>query len=63
MTFLFFVGVCFAGRYNGAWINVSEYTHTKYKNPVSTFLLVVDQISVIIVSGYFKYEKINWEYL
>ena len=27
VTMLFFFGMIFVMRYNGAWINISEYTH------------------------------------
>lgn len=30
----FFMGICCVGRYNGCYINISEYVETKFKNAV-----------------------------
>lgn len=59
----FFLGVCCVGRYNGCYINISEYVHTRYKNAVSTMLLVFDSLTNILVALYCKSISKNWLYL
>lgn len=61
LTFL--MGICCVGRYNGCYINISEYVHTPYKNAVSTLLLVFEQLVAILIALYFKYFSKNWLYL
>jgi predicted MFS family arabinose efflux permease len=39
---LFIFGMIFVIRYNGAWINISEYTHGSYQNILAIWLLVCD---------------------
>lgn len=52
------------GRYNGAYINISEYVHgPKWKNPVSTLLLVADSLVAVIIAFYFKIISKNWIWL
>lgn len=50
----FFLGLCYVGRYYGAWVIISEYAHSRYKNLLFTYLLAIDQIYVILVTLYFK---------
>ncbi|CDW87584.1 solute carrier family member 5 [Stylonychia lemnae] len=61
MALSFMIGICTVGRYNGGYINISEYVHTKYKNAVSTLLLVAEQLSVIFIVLYFKFISKNWQ--
>ncbi|CDW86321.1 solute carrier family member 5 [Stylonychia lemnae] len=58
----FFLGVTCVGRYNGCFINISEFVHTNYKNHVSTLLLIQDSITTIFVAAYYEFSK-NWLYL
>lgn len=58
----FFLGICCVARYNGCYINISEYVHAKYKYTVGTFLLVSDSFTCIVIALYFKFCK-NWLYL
>lgn len=57
------MGVVCVGRYNGCYINISEYVHTPYKNAVSTLLLVFEQFVAFIIAFYFKFISTNWLYL
>jgi len=55
------MGICTVGRYNGGYINISEYVHTKYKDAVSTLLLVFEQLTLIIIVLYFKFISSYWK--
>jgi MFS family permease len=63
ITIFFFMGICYVGRYNGAYINISEYVHDKWKNPVSTWLLVWDSMASIIIAFYCKSISKYWLWL
>ena len=56
----FFLGVCYVGRYNGGYLNISEYVHNKWKNLICTFLLVWDSLVTIILAFYFRNVSKNW---
>ncbi len=61
MTVLaFFLGILHIGIYNGCYIDICEYTHTKWKNHVCTVLLVFDMVTVIIIGFYWRYISKNW---
>jgi len=60
MVLSFFMGICTVGRYNGGYVNISEYVHTKYKDAVSTLLLVFEQLALIIIVLYFKFILTYW---
>lgn len=57
------MGICCVGRYNGCYINIAEYVHTKYKNAVWTLLLMFECIVSMIIALYFKFMSKNWIYL
>ena len=59
----FFLGITHIGIYNGAYINICEYFHLKWKNHVCTVLLVFDMLSVIIIGFYWRYISKNWVWL
>ncbi len=59
----FFFGITNIGIYNGAYVNICEYVHTPWKNHVCTFLLVFDQMTVIIIALYYKYVSQDWVWL
>jgi hypothetical protein len=48
------MGVCHIGIYNGAYINICEYVHDKWKNHVCTLLLCFDMLSVILTGFYWQ---------
>ncbi len=55
LVIAFFFGFLNVGIYNGAWINICEYTHGKWKHRLSLFLLVADSSTVIFSAIYFKF--------
>ena len=61
-TLGFFLGILHVGIQNGAYINVCEYFHTKWKNKVCTVLLVCDMLTVIFSGFYFEFisNDIKW---
>eukprot|EP00347_Sterkiella_histriomuscorum_P018095 403346808 len=59
----FFLGVCCVGRYNGCYINISEYVDDRYKNTMATLLLVADSLTCILVAVYNKFISKDWLYL
>ena len=63
LALLFVMGICTAGRYNGSWVVVSEFVHSKYKNLVALSLLVLDQVVVIVTAIYYKYVDDHWRYI
>lgn len=54
------MGVLHIGIYNGAYINICEYVHTKWKNHVGTVLLCCDMCTQIIIGFYWRYVSKNW---
>lgn len=55
---LFFsLGLCYVGRYYGAFIIITEYVDQRWRNALSTYLLAMDQVLLILVPLYFKYSK------
>jgi Sugar (and other) transporter len=59
----FFMGFLHIGIYNGCYINVCEYVHTKWKNKVCTLLLVFDMLTCILIGVYWRYISKDWLYL
>ena len=59
----FFLGMTCVARYNGCYINISEYVHTSYKNAVSTLLLIFDSLTNILIALYFRSISKNWLWL
>lgn len=59
----FFMGVLHIGIYNGGYINVCEYVHTRWKNSACTVLLAFDMTTQIISAIYWRYISKNWLYL
>ena len=57
------MGICCVGRYNGCYIVISEFVHTKYKNGVSTLLLMFECIVSMVLALYFKFISKNWIYI
>lgn len=62
MALAFLIGFLNVGIYNGAYINVCEYVHDKWKNRVCLILLVADSSTVIFNSLYFKFVSNYWLY-
>jgi predicted ABC-type sugar transport system permease subunit len=58
----FLIGFLNIGIYNGAWINICEYTHGKWKHRLSLLLLLADTCTVILSALYFKYISNNCLY-
>ena len=50
----FFLGLCYVGRYFGAYVNITEYASSQYKSALSTLLLAFDCIMIILITMYFK---------
>lgn len=59
----FFFGVAYIGKYNGSYINISEYVHFKYSEIVLMWLLVFESLATIIGDIYFKYISNHWIWL
>ena len=59
----FFMGICCVGRYNGCYIVISEFVHLKYKDAVSTLLLMFECIVTMLIALYFKFISKDWVYL
>ena len=51
----FLLGICYVGRYFGGYCTIIEYSDTKYKTLLVTFLLVMDAFTFILLILFFKY--------
>jgi hypothetical protein len=50
----FLLGMCYVGRFFGSYCAIIEYSETKYKTLLGTFLLAMDSFSAIIVVAIFQ---------
>lgn len=50
----FFLGLCYVGRYYGAFVGLPEYAHSKWRIIFTTFLLSLDCILMLLTTLYFK---------
>lgn len=57
------MGFLHVGIFNGCYINICEYTHTKWKNHVCTVLLCADMFTLIIIGLYWRYITKYWLWL
>ena len=49
----FFLGLCYVGRYYGAFVGLTEYAHSRLRNILTTFLLSLDCILMLLTTLYF----------
>lgn len=59
----FFLGLCFVGRYFGAFVNISVYVDKRWRNMLTTYLLILDCLLQIVIVLQFKYFKGSCMYL
>ena len=57
------LGLCYVGRYYGAYIGISEFVHSNFwKNVLQSYLLSWDTFTNIIISLYYEFISKHWEY-